>query len=136
MKKPATNWPKPENFKPIDAYKAVLLEVDGEKYLRFSRESLTTSYERHGEILKRFLVEMRIPRDDTIESGSDLFPSPKGDRYNVIAMGKVGMDFTDKEACFKGDSFDYSIPGFKEEHLPVIKELITDVAPDWKIKTK
>lgn len=48
-------WPM-QKGRIVDTYKAVLLEVDGENYLRFSRESVSDADERHGEILKRFLI--------------------------------------------------------------------------------
>lgn len=64
-----------------------------------------------------------------------MLPSPNGERYRVLAMGKVGIDYTDKHGAFGGDSFDYD-PKFREEHLLLIKEILKDVIPDWEINVK
>ena len=120
---PKVNWPDRSG-----TYKIIQLELDGTKYLRFPKDSLEFM---HYAILKNFLEEQKVGYNliQADQGGGREIPSPIGERYKIVGMGKSEINLQDKTSRFYDISMDYKI-GINEEHLESIKKDF----PEWKFK--
>lgn len=82
---PIANWH--ETTKSGGIGKVIQVYVDDKPYLRFRQHDENIP---HGEILKDFLNEIKVPFETTMGGGpkrEKSLPAPTGQRYRLVGMG-------------------------------------------------
>ena len=119
--RPVVNWPERSG-----EYRAVQLYVGDRPYLVLEEGE----NKFHAQILRSALVGLNLPFAAAIgqKTGRSV-PSPEGNGYRAVGMGKVRVDIDSRKAKAFGESDDYRLC-ISVSHLDQIRAL----QPNWGIE--